>query len=47
MDLTYVGAVKTKTGSSGAQYVGIALDATTGDGQLLRVEIKTPSFTTF
>lgn len=47
LDLTYVGGVKTKTGSSGASYVGVALDSTTASGQLLRVELKTPSFTTF
>lgn len=43
-DLTYVGGVKTITGSSGAAIVGYAYDKASGDGQLLRVRLSNPSF---
>lgn len=46
-DLTYIGGVKTSTGSSGATYIGWALDAAAAQGQTIRVYLKTPSFTTF
>jgi hypothetical protein len=45
LDLSYAGGVKTITGSSGAKVVGWAMDKATGDGQLIRVHLRTPSFT--
>lgn len=45
LDLTYAGGVKTITGSSGAKVVGWALDKAAGDGELIRVALRTPSFT--
>lgn len=47
LDLTYVGGVKAKTGSSGARKVGWSMDQATADGQLIRVKLETPSATTF
>lgn len=46
LDLVYVGGVKAKTGSSGADYVGWAMDKA-ANGQLLRINLVTPSFTKF
>ncbi len=43
MNLTYVGGVKTVS-ADGASIVGWAMDKATGDGQLIRVHIQTPSF---
>jgi len=45
LNLTYVGGVRTKTGSSGARLVGWAMDKAAGDGSLIRVRVQTPSFT--
>ena len=45
MSLVYVGAVKSY-GTSGSALVGWAIDAATADGQLIRVKLVTPSFTT-
>lgn len=45
LDLSYIGGVKTKTGSSGACVVGYAYDNATLAGQLLRVTVDVPSFT--
>lgn len=39
--------VAAATGSSGAKYVGWAVDATTAGGQLFRMKVKTPSYTVF
>lgn len=44
VDLSYIGGVKTKTGSSGASIVGWAVDKATAAGQLIRVHVSTPSF---
>lgn len=44
LDLTTVGGVGDKVGSSGNNIVGYTLDQGT-TGQLIRVELKTPSFT--
>jgi hypothetical protein len=44
LDITQVGGVAAKVGSSGANIVGWALDKATG-GQLVRIFITSPSFT--
>lgn len=44
LDLSTNGGVKTKTGSSGADIVGWALDKASAAGDLIRVFITTPSF---
>lgn len=44
LDLTYVGGVAAKVGSSGANLVGTAYDEATGAGQLIRVTVDCPSF---
>jgi len=46
-DLTYVGGVASSVGSSGAKYVGWAYDKATAAGQVIRVILKTPSYTVF
>lgn len=43
LDLTYIGGVATKTGSSGANIVGYAYDKAVGVG-IIRVKLATPSF---
>lgn len=47
LDLTTNGGVAPKTGSSGADYVGWALDGAAAAGQLIRVRLAVPSFTKF
>lgn len=46
LDTTTLGGVITSVGSSGATYVGEALDGCTGPG-VIRVCVETPSFKTF
>jgi len=45
LEVTSPGTVKTITGSSGANIVGWALDKATNPGDLIRVVIRSPSFT--
>ncbi len=45
LDVVSPGSVKTKTGSSGADIVGWAYDKASGAGELIRVFLRTPSFT--
>lgn len=44
LDLTYVGGVAAKVGSSGANIVGVAYDEGVSAGQLIRVTVDCPSF---
>jgi hypothetical protein len=44
LDLTTGGGVAAKVGSSGANLVGFAFDGASAAGQLIRVYLKTPSF---
>lgn len=44
LDLTTGGGVAAKTGSSGANIVGWAIDGASAAGQLIRVFVQTPSF---
>lgn len=45
IDVTSIGGVAAKTGSSGANIVGWAVDKATAAGQLIRVRLQTPGFT--
>lgn len=44
LDLTTMGGVKTKTGSSGADIVGWAFDKAASAGEIIRVFVETPSY---
>jgi hypothetical protein len=44
LDLSYLGGVKTITGSSGANIVGWAYDQASAAGQLIRVKLSAPSY---
>lgn len=44
LDLTVVGGVAAKVGSSGADILGFAYDKATVGGQLFRVELQVPSY---
>jgi hypothetical protein len=45
LDVVSPGSVKTKTGSSGADIVGWALDKASASGDLIRVQLTSPTFT--
>lgn len=45
LDLSTNGGVAALVGSSGADYVGYALDASAAGGTLIRVKLKNPSYT--